>query len=214
MNATVSTPENPADGDFAIRYNPVSFDLYKIVKTFIDSGLHQTPFVVVHDVFAVAECVINSNTHTLIAQNTRGIVHAEECLIRELKTLFDKHTYTIIILKIWINFSPCDVCSAAIIDLLGNYPIVVEIYFPCLHKIRRPSCRDRGCTHHLPSVQRHTEIVKGLKRLKRWGVLLKPFEASVWQELVDFFGIQYRGLNIRTEEDTFLKKDFMQIMRR
>ncbi|PVD26971.1 hypothetical protein C0Q70_12120 [Pomacea canaliculata] len=91
----------------------------------------------------------------------------------------------------------------------------MEIIFPFLYKIRRPSCEDgsHAIPHPLPSPYDHGESLEGLKSLVDIGVTLRTFNKDDWLFIASFLNVHYvyEG-TARQREDMLLKDDLELLM--
>lgn len=196
-----------------------------IQETFRKSGMHengaQPKFV-----FAVLVCVLQIKSqwksHTFRSQSEHG-THAETKIIDFLKKkmeqgqLFRNQT-----IKLFVNFSPCCDCSDELITYLldtkrrRGFDIKLQISFPALYKINRPSCEagNHSVAHNRFDDWDHMHNFQGLLKLRGSGVDLQVSGAKLWQGLADALGvpkITYGMMSPRRREDTKLSNDWQRL---
>ncbi|KAK7481388.1 hypothetical protein BaRGS_00027344 [Batillaria attramentaria] len=195
-------------------------DGYKVLQTFISSGLHGSKHGWPTLVYALTLCRLNDQSVCLYKKN-RGRHHAEDNMLSFLKEAIVNRLFLSQQLTMYVNYSPCHNCSDLIVKFLHwaelHYGInlQLEIAFPALYRIRRPSCEEEGHTHKLADADDHDRNVKGLERLKGIGVTIRPMNAVDWSTIA-------RGLNVpfvyegsaRQQEDAVLHKDFKRVVDR
>ncbi|KAK7481422.1 hypothetical protein BaRGS_00027378 [Batillaria attramentaria] len=189
-----------------------------VMRTFINSGLHGPDRVVSHRVYALTICCLDGVLTTVCKKNNKRH-HAEHNLLSYLKEMIVSRSLCSQKLTLYVNYSPCYNCSDMIVKFIQSakvehgIDIQFVIIFPTFYKIRRPSCEDK-CLHKLPSIEDHNSSLKGLKRLEKSGVTLRPVNAADWQVLaanLDVHDFIYDG-SAREREDAGFQKDFQQVM--
>ena len=159
----------------------------EILDVFYKSGLHGVLWP--HETKCV--CVYmyrhsgNMGVDIRNFENTAGKEHAEIYMLGFLKNLDElEEPVKPILVRLYINNTPCNGCSQQILSYLQTQPYVgMEIIFCQLYNIQRDSCLTR-CRGRLCSRIGVTPNEAGLKDLWLNNVLMRPFSGEEdWQQL-------------------------------
>lgn len=185
----------------------------EIVKNFVDDRPKRYAY------YTVVRYVLDTKTDYFIDRNKEG-KHVEYFLIEHFTSLLKQRMLGSPVMKIYISSSPCDGCCKKLVDFVGiarskyDTSLKIEIVFPSLYGVRRPSQENNPKhTEYLPPKGQHRDHVKALKELQAANVHLKTFTKDDWQELLKATGVEsYDFKSRKKEDDDLLRKDFEIIM--
>ena len=196
-----------------------------VFTTFWNSGLHEKKWTggVVYSVLMFQ--LSNYSKYTAVFENERKH-HSEENAITFLREKLREISLPSQTIRWFVNYSPCRKCSDAINEFIReartdyHVTIKVNMTFPFLYRIRRPSCEEL-LHSHLQSVSQweHQRNVEGLEQLERNGVSVSTFRGKAdWEELSKLLSVEhlshpflYHGTTRQTEDDV-LRKDFRRLL--
>ena len=194
-----------------------------VFTTFWNSGQHEKKWAggVVYSVLMFQ--LSNYSKSTEVFKNQRKH-HSEYNAITFLREKLREMSLPSQTIRWFVNYSPCRNCSDTINEFIReartvyDVTIKVNMTFPFLYKIRRPSCEEL-LHSHLQSISQweHQRNVEGLEQLERNGVSLCTFGgAADWEELSNLLSVEYNPLlyygSTRQTEDAVLRKDFRRLL--
>ena len=194
----------------------------KVFTTFWNSGLHEKKWAggVVYSVLMFQ--LSNYSKSTPVFKN-KIKHHSEENAITFLREKLREMSLPSQTIRWFVNYSPCRKCSDTINEFIReartdyHVTIKVNMTFPFLYRIRRPSCEEL-LHSHLQSVSQwdHQGNVEGLEQLERNGVSVCTFGAADWEELAKLLSVEYHPFlyygTTRQKEDDVLRKDFRRFL--
>ncbi|KAK7088572.1 hypothetical protein V1264_022478 [Littorina saxatilis] len=190
----------------------------KVFDIFLNSGLHGGCWPNI--VYSVISFRLSDNCQRVIAVRNHNKRHSEHNAVDFLRELLILESLPPQTIKWYVNFSPCRNCSDKIDGFiteartLYGIRLQIDMQFPCLYKIRRPSCERELCSH-LQSVSTldHRRNIEGLRQIQQNGVMLRTIDEGGWSDIREILSVafSYRGTP-RNTEDVRLNKDFHHLM--
>ena len=201
----------------------MELDENTIFTAFFNSGLHGAvwPKQVYSVIGFKSRINLQQQTYTHTVKNDTHC-HSEENAITFLRQKLQQHSLPSQTIRWFINYSPCRNCSNEINRFIRDartvFGVVIKIdmTFPFLYKIRRPSCEEMRHSHvHKVTQSDHQKNLEGLEQLERNGVSVRTFGEADWKDLSRLLSLVhdpflYPGSSRQTE-DVLLKKDFRRL---
>lgn len=195
-----------------------------VFTTFWNSGQHEKKWAggVVYSVLMFQ--LSNYSKSTEVFKNQRKH-HSEYNAITFLREKLREMSLPSQTIRWFVNYSPCRNCSDTINEFIReartvyDVTIKVNMTFPFLYKIRRPSCEEL-LHSHLQSISQweHQRNVEGLEQLERNGVSVCTFGGADWEELSRLLSVEHHPFlyygSRRQGEDAVMRTDFHRLVPR
>jgi hypothetical protein len=200
------------------------------------SGLHYWPKPYVESVYSVISVEVTVNGFIqpdIVTEKNFNGVHSEVNAIRRLQEIMKTGLLPSQTQVWYINFSPCRDCSDQLANFLtqakndDNVRLSIDMRFPFLYEIQRPSCRifkrSKSCSKfHRTGRCVHKKNLEGLRKLRSCGVTLQGFEEKDWHTLAGYLNLDMDLISCeyeytrshRQEVDRRLQQDICDLLGR